>query len=286
MSSPGKSWARLVGTVSKGTKIVVDTDVVDTSPQNAGVSWKPGDKIVLTTTDYLPGHSEELTIASIEADGRTINVKEEIRYRHQGEKYLLPSDVGRLKLNFSSVETRAAVALLTRSITIVSEGPTATPDGFPQTAGTYFGGHTIARQGFKAFQVQGVEFRQLGQGGRIGHYPVHFHMARTTPASTFVKDSSVNESMTRWMVLHSTHGVTFARNVGWKSIGHGFYIEDGSETDNKFQTNIGIFARAAIDDPDVNPRKVPGILAASRNGDTTTTCRSTPTSTIRRCSGS
>ena len=260
---------RLVGTVSKGKKIVVDTDVVDTSAQNAGVSWKQGDKIVLTTTDYLPGHSEELTIAVHRDRWRTINVVEEIKYRHQGEKYLLPSDVGRLKLNFSSVETRAAVALLSRSITIVSEGPTATPDGFAQKAGTYFGGHTVARQGFKAFQVQGVEFKQLGQGGRIGHYPVHFHMARTTPANTFVKDSSVNESMTRWMVVHSTHGVTFARNVGWKSIGHGFYIEDGSETDNKYQTNIGIYARAAIDDPDVNPRKVPGILAASRNGDTT-----------------
>ena len=130
--------------------------------------------------------------------------------------------------------------------------------------------------------MQGVEFKQMGQGGRIGHYPVHFHMARTTPPNTYVKDSSVNESMTRWMVVHSTHGVTFARNVGWKSIGHGFYIEDGSETDNKFQTNIGIYARAAIDERDVNPRKVPGILAAAATGSpSTTTSPSTPTSIIR-----
>jgi hypothetical protein len=69
--------------------------------------------------------------------------------------------------------------------------------------------------------------------------------------------------MTRFMVIHATQNVTFARNVGWKSIGHGFYIEDGSEYDNRFLTNIGIFARAAIDNPD-NPRKVPGILAAAR----------------------
>ena len=98
----------------------------------------------------------------------------------------------------------------------------------------------------------------------MGHYPVHFHMAQTTPSNTYVKDSSVNESMTRWMVVHATNGVTFARNVGWKSIGHGFYIEDGSEIDNKFQTNIGIYARPAIDEATVNPRKVPGILAADR----------------------
>ena len=71
--------------------------------------------------------------------------------------------------------------------------------------------------------------------------------------------------MTRWIVLHSTLGVTVARNVGYKSIGHGFYLEDGTETDNKFYSNIGIFARAAVDNTQ-NPRKVPGILA-DNSGD-------------------
>ena len=78
--------------------------------------------------------------------------------------------------------------------------------------------------------------------------------------NTYVKDLSINESMTRWIVLHSTQGVTLERNVGYKSIGHGFYLEDGTETDNKFHSNIGIFARAAVDNQQ-NPRKVPGILA-------------------------
>ena len=35
--------------------------------------------------------------------------------------------------------------------------------------------------------------------------------------------------MTRWITLHATHNVTLQRNVGWKSIGHGFYLEDGTE---------------------------------------------------------
>ena len=68
--------------------------------------------------------------------------------------------------------------------------------------------------------------------------------------------------MTRWIVLHSTLGVTLPRNVGYKSIGHGFYLEDGTETDNKFYSNIGIFARAAVENAQ-NPRKIPGILAAN-----------------------
>src|SRR5208337_3709718 len=125
----------------------------------------------------------------------------------------------------------------------------------------FFGGHTVFRQGFQSVQIQGVEFDEMGQGGKIMHYPLHFHMARKTPPNTFIKDSVIRESMTRWIVLHATQGVTVARNVGYKSIGHGFYLEDGTETDNKLYSNVGILARAAVDYSD-NPRKVPGILTA------------------------
>ena len=109
-----------------------------------------------------------------------------------------------------------------------------------------YGGHVVFRQGFEKLQIQGVEFKQLGQGGLLGRYPVHFHMARKVPEDTYVIDSSVNESMTRWFVIHSTIGVTLARNVGYKSIGHGYFLEDATETDNKLYANIGIFARAAV----------------------------------------
>src|SRR5262249_27369188 len=144
-----------------------------------------------------------------------------------------------------------------------SEGDKAmTP--FPDAkTGYYFGGHTVARQGFKVFQMQGVEFHQLGQGGRLGHYPVHFHMARQVPADNFVKDSSVSETMTRFYTIHATDGVTLARNVGYLSIGHGYYLEDATEANNKLDANIGIFARAAVDNPQ-NPRKVPGILTSPK----------------------
>jgi hypothetical protein len=165
-------------------------------------------------------------------------------------------------LKTNGAETRAAVALLTRSIQIVSGGDNAN-DQFPALPSTYsFGAHMVVRQGFEKVQIQGVEFKQMGQGGRLAHYPVHFHKVRQTPPNTYIKDSSVNESMTRWYVIHSTQGVTLARNVGYKSIGHGYYLEDGTETDNNFYSDIGIFARGAVED-DQNPRQVPGILAAN-----------------------
>lgn len=256
-SSSGTSWARLNATATAGAR----TLTVDRK-----LALKAGDQIVVTTTDYLPGHSEQLTVAEDVNCGTTIPVTEPLRYIHNGKPYPLENVPGLdPKLQQQGAETRAAVALLTRSIGIRSAGDTKDePKDHPfppEATGYHFGGHLVARQGFRTFQVQGVEFYQLGQGGRLGHYPVHFHHARRTPRDTFVMDSSIHDSMTRWIVLHGTQDVTLARNVGYRSIGHGFYLEDGTEINNTLTANLGIFARAAVDNPQ-NPRKVPGILAA------------------------
>ena len=179
--------------------------------------------------------------------------------------------ISRLGMNVSPADTRAAVGLLTHSIRIISEGDTAPvapnfattfpPPPTDGSTGYFFGGDTIVRQGFASYQVQGVEFYQLGQGGAIMHYPVHFHMARQTPVGTppvtFVEDSSVWASMTRWMVIHATQGVRLARNVGYESIGHGYYLEDGTETGNQLYANLGVLARAAVANAQ-NPRRIPG----------------------------
>ena len=265
----GTSWVRLAETLSPCGPNNPEPKCHSLKVPSP-VDWQPGDHIVVTTTDYLADHSEELLVCTVEADHKTIHFTSNpnpnpgecppqgVHWVHNGEQYSLSGLPQRLNITKKAAETRAAVGLLTRSIRILSEGDTP---GSPFPATSYFGGHTIARQGFQAFQVQGVEFRQLGQGGKMGHYPIHFHQARKTPPDTFVRDSSINESMTRWIVIHGTQGVELSRNVGYKSIGHGFYLEDAVETDNKFYSNLGVFARAAVMNKD-NPRKVPGILAS------------------------
>jgi hypothetical protein len=299
----GTSWMRLADGQSLevgATSLVLE--------RYAG--WAANDEIVVTTTDYLPGHSEKLQINADYKSGDTIGFRAvespdgKIRWRHNGTRYGGPNDrtgpagdptrnqwtrrlAERIRTSMdpdlvkNGAETRAAVALLTRSIRIVSGGDVAgaefghrqADNKDPEVVDYSYGGHMVVRQGFKKVQIKGVEFAQMGQGGRLAHYPVHFHMARKTPEGTFVKDSSINESMTRWIVIHSTQGVTLARNVGYKSIGHGFYLEDGTETDNKFHSNIGIFARAAIayaprsaGEKSLNPRSIPGILSEN-SGD-------------------
>lgn len=262
-SDSGMSWGRLNGSLKAGdTTFVLDR----------AVNWAQGDQIAITSTDYVPSHSEQLEIAGITPtdSGTTITLKNPVQYPHYGRTFPLdkvPAGIGpdpdplapsgQLRV----VETRAAVALLTRSIRIVSEGDQLLQPFSDEPGNYYFGGHTVVRQGFQQVQMQGVEFQQMGQGGRIMHYPVHFHLARRTPSDTLVADCSVHDSMTRWYTLHSTQGVTLARNVGYLSIGHGYYLEDGTETDNKFYSNIGIHARAAVENAKENPRNVPGIFA-------------------------
>ena len=99
------------------------------------MDWVANDQIVLTTTDYLPGHSEQFTIQSVSTSGgvSTITVTSPVQYPHNGTTYNLgaagvPDDIGPdqdpnvicTSGQTRCVETRAAVGLLTRSIRIVS----------------------------------------------------------------------------------------------------------------------------------------------------------------------
>src|SRR5262249_275640 len=112
-SSSGTSWVRLAKTVQPGGTTVALERAVD---------WEPGDQIVVTTTDYLPGHSEQLTIATVATARTSVTVTEPVMHAHNGERFSFGSLPGELGITTDSAETRAAVALLSRSIRIVSEG--------------------------------------------------------------------------------------------------------------------------------------------------------------------
>ena len=254
----GKSWARLDATAADSRSITLDR-IVD---------WETGDQIVITTTDFLPGHSEQRQITSISTSGgkSVIGLNGSLSYPHNSKAY----DLSRYKLSAQgitkkSIETRAAVALLTRHIRIVSAGKTVQDEELPAAnsddSNRYFGGHTIIRQGFTKVQIQGVEFKQLGQGGMLARSPLQFLGVFDPPDDTFVRDCSIHDSMTRWIELRGAQNLLIERNVGYKSIGHG-YMSAGHEANNTYRANIGIYARPAIKYPD-NPRRVPGVYAAT-----------------------
>jgi G8 domain len=89
----GTSWVRLAQNIDSNSQVspllVVDRPV----------DWMAGDQIVVTSTDYLPGHSEQMTIQSVDSDRITIHVTRAFRFPHNGTKVDLaakgvPADVG------------------------------------------------------------------------------------------------------------------------------------------------------------------------------------------------
>jgi len=289
-----EAWAQLTGGSSARLTAIGQEAATGRSLltlDRALASWGVGDEIVVGTTDWYPGHSERRTIRAVTTvqtpqGSRTQLAVDPLLYPHEtnifdakalqtanGAEYTGP-------VSRTAADLRAVVGLLSRSIQVRSLGvsPQAQPTdpGFPEVANClynanaatdpacYFGGHVMFRQGFREVQIVGAEFKQLGQGGRIGHYPVHFHLAKSTAytqGKAYLKNSSIWDSMTRFVVVHGTHNVTLARNVGYLSMGHGFYLEDGSEIDNLLCHNAGIEARASLKEffaAQADPKNWPG----------------------------
>ena len=87
-NNSGTSWARLTTTLAGGN--TESTFTIDRK-----VDWAPMDQVVITTTDYLPGHSEVLTIKSITttATSSTITTMTNVQNPHYGQVYPLPTDL-------------------------------------------------------------------------------------------------------------------------------------------------------------------------------------------------
>jgi len=64
----GTSWVRL-------TKVAVGTDGFPTITVSSAADWKMDDHIVVTSTDYLPSHSEEMVLVEDANGGGTFRVR-------------------------------------------------------------------------------------------------------------------------------------------------------------------------------------------------------------------
>jgi cell migration-inducing and hyaluronan-binding protein len=188
ITNSGTDWVRLAA-VEKGAATLTLA-----RPVRGQGDWQPGDEIVVTTTDYFPEHSELRMIAPPDTNqaSEVVKVTTPLVYEHSSTPYDVGTKIGADKTAFRTAvetadggsaayldkaETRAAVALLTRSIRIVSEGDKAGDTLKDATEGRaktddkpkvdanpnyMYGGHVVFRQGFEKLQIQGVEFKQLG----------------------------------------------------------------------------------------------------------------------------
>jgi hypothetical protein len=129
----GTSWVRLANTIvpcNEDNKYDCQTLKL-----SRPVDWHVGNLFVVTTTDYLPNHSEELVVCGVGLDHKTIQHSSDlstiygncrlgtgVQWAHNGEQYSLSQLPARVKITKTVAETRAAVGLLSRNILIVSEG--------------------------------------------------------------------------------------------------------------------------------------------------------------------
>ncbi|XP_060076275.1 cell surface hyaluronidase-like, partial [Ylistrum balloti] len=202
-------------------------------------SWDEGDRLLLTSTDYDMEKAEVATIVKCTTCTSTqVKVSFLPQFMHYGE----------VEYN---VDMRGEVALLSRNIVIEGVMNAFCPSvngNCNDYAYDTFGGHVKAVIGFKDVHIEGAEFYHLGKQTDLGHYPIHFHMCEDVdgshyPNPPYLRENSIHHTFARCITIHGTHGVTVMDNVGYESLGHCFFLEDGGEKRTVFDGNLGASTR-------------------------------------------
>src|SRR5436309_3308604 len=127
---------------------------------------------------------------------------------------------------------RGEVANLSRNVVVESADPKGER------------GHTMYHRN-SAGSISYAEFRHLGKEGVLGRYSLHYHLAGDTMRGSYVLGASIWDSGNRWLTIHGTNYLVVRDCVGYRSAGHGFFLEDGTEVDNVLDRNLAVGARPA-----------------------------------------
>jgi hypothetical protein len=208
-----RTWVKLAVTAKPGDEAVTLAETVQ--------GWHAGDRIVVTDTQGVPSAqrkpphglgfiAEECTIRAIE--GTQLVLDRALDRDHQAADGL-------------AVE----VADLSRNVVVESADPKKAR------------GHTMYHR-LSAGSISYAEFRHLGKEGVLGRYPLHYHLAGDTMRGSSVIGASIWDSGNRWLTIHGTNYLVVRDCVGYQSLGHGFFLEDGSEVYNVLDRNLAVQA--------------------------------------------
>ena len=221
------AWARLAASAAAGSVQLQMERPVD---------WRPGDRIVLASTDLSPDQAEEAVVASV--SGATVTLQAGLRYNHWG---VIQTFAGK------PLDQRAEVGLLTRNVVLQGDDASLT---------SQFGGHLIVTQGGTA-HIEGVEITRMGQKQVLARYPMHWHMMGAVNGQYF-RNNSIWKTFNRCVTVHGSHNAAVQDNVCYDNLGHAYFLEDGAETGNLFEGNLGVLTKKApagqeLLPSDVNP---------------------------------
>ncbi len=240
------TWTTLASTVAAQDVLLPMSDAVWNT-------WKVNDEIVIASTDFeyadqwirgdqdgrllLPeemgGHGagfvqgEERQISALHAATQSVEISAPLTFGHWAAT--VSATFG---ASTELIDMRAEVGNLTRSVVIRGEESLFSQ---AQRGGTRHRGHVILlKHGTDVpyCEVDWAEFRNLGVEGKLGRYPFHWHMlgdARKGTDRPYLRDSSIHHCLNRFVTVHNTCYVDVERNVGWDTLGMGFFLEDADE---------------------------------------------------------
>jgi hypothetical protein len=207
-----RTWLKLGATAIKGaTEVVLEEPVT---------GWRVGDRLIVTATELGRDNgqgtellqTEERTITAI--DGAKLTLDKPLAHEHLG--------LG---------EFRGEVANLSRNVIVESADPSSKDTR----------GHTMYHR-HSAGSISYAEFKNLGKEGVLGRYSLHFHLIGNTMRGSSIIGASIHGSGNRWLTIHGTNYLVVRDCVGYQSIGHGFFLEDGTEVYNVLDRNLAVQA--------------------------------------------
>lgn len=213
-----KTWVKLkLGTQVGATSVSLDESVGD---------WNTGDQIIITGTER---QRERRGPSGGFLDNTQTEVRKVTRVgsRDFTGGYPLSFDKPLTFAHYANGNFRAEVANLTRNVVIES----ANPDGVR--------GHTMVHVNSSG-SISYAEFRHLGKRDILGRYSLHFHLCGSTMRGSSVIGASIWDSHNRFLTIHGTDALVVRDCVGYKSVGHGFFLEDGTEINNVIDHNLAV----------------------------------------------
>ncbi|KAG1667228.1 hypothetical protein FOA52_009793 [Chlamydomonas sp. UWO 241] len=225
------------------TQLNMTANVGDTSITiNGLVNWVVGDKIAIASSSFFAFETDEAVIKSVTlnatAKTSTLGLDTALVYTHLG--VLMKSFVGDDRGHV--LDMRAEVAVLSRNVVL---------EGDPTSEQYQFGASVMiaSAHGMDAVSTSGIlfeqtEFVQMGKAFLLGKYAIHWHMHGDVTGQ-YVKGCAIHHSYNRALTVHGSHNALVKDNVAYDIMGHTFFLEDGIETGNTFDGNLGFLTRAS-----------------------------------------
>lgn len=213
-----RTWLKLGQTAKAGEDTVTLAE--------PAANWRVGDRVIVVATtrqnkikktftkslrDPGQGQTEQRFITAI--DGKTLTLNQPLAFEH------VVLDGG----------YAGEVANLSRNVIIESADPSKAR------------GHTMYHRESRG-GISYAEFRHLGKEGVLGRYSLHFHLVGDTMRGASVIGASIWDSGNRWLTIHGTNYLVVRDCVGFQSLGHGFFLEDGTEINNVLDRNLAVQA--------------------------------------------